>query len=132
MMPNSNANRNAKSLRNARACQLFSIKSPTRFHEDPFFERAQIVSWTKNLAVAENFMAKIDPSRRLLAQPEFPADRLFWARSAVLKPLFDLRLDLAHYLEQTNTHGSISHVIAGLLPAVCEISNHTWATVYLA
>ena len=61
---------------------------------------------------------------------EFPSGSFFWARTAALKPLFDLNLDWSDFPdEQGQVDGTIAHAIERSLLYVVETSGHRWVKV---
>ncbi|TWT12895.1 rhamnan synthesis F family protein [Reyranella sp. CPCC 100927] len=61
---------------------------------------------------------------------EFPSGSMFWANSAALKPIMDLKLTLADFPpEAGQIDGEIQHAIERSLVYAAEISGKTWTRV---
>lgn len=96
------------------------------FPEDP-----HNVGWTANRAFAEQLAQRMHPAPILPQRPIFPIGTMFWARSVVLQPFWNLHLshdDLP--VEPLAYDGTILHSIERLFPAVCQAQNLAWATAY--
>lgn len=87
------------------------------FPDDP-----DVIGWTKNRDQAVALMKRMGINAKL---PErfinFPVGTMFWARTAALQPLFDLKIDWTDYPEEpTPVDGTILHAIERILPLVSE------------
>jgi hypothetical protein len=97
------------------------------FPEDP-----HLCGWDANYEIAT------DQARRLgLALPlppffDFPVGTMFWARTAALKPLFDLELGWDDYpAEPVPYDGTVLHAIERLLPFVARHAGYRFATTHI-
>ncbi len=62
--------------------------------------------------------------------PDFPAGSFFWARTSVLKPLFDLGLTVEDFPAETGqVDGTLSHVIERIIGVLPDITGMTTACV---
>jgi lipopolysaccharide biosynthesis protein len=58
---------------------------------------------------------------------EFPAGSMFWVRSAALRPLLDLNLQLSDFpSEEGQIDGTLSHAIERLFFRACEAAGFSW------
>ena len=63
---------------------------------------------------------------------DFPIGTMFWARSAALKPLFDLKLARDDYPPEPIPYdGTILHAIERLLPFVAQHAGYRVATTHV-
>jgi lipopolysaccharide biosynthesis protein len=64
---------------------------------------------------------------------DFPAGTMFWARTAALKPLFDLGLGGEDYpREPAAQDGTILNAIERLLPSVVRHAGYRFATTHVS
>jgi lipopolysaccharide biosynthesis protein len=63
---------------------------------------------------------------------DFPIGGMFWARSAALQPLFDLRLDWGDYPDEPIPEdATILHAIERLWPFVARKAGYEYATTHV-
>ncbi|OEU68012.1 MAG: hypothetical protein BA863_19105, partial [Desulfovibrio sp. S3730MH75] len=88
------------------------------FPDDPY-----IVGWGANRDFAESHAVRLD----LQNTPEnlnFPVGTMFWARTSVLVPLLDLKLDWEDYPEEPLPYdGTLLHAMERLLPLIVSAGN---------
>jgi lipopolysaccharide biosynthesis protein len=64
---------------------------------------------------------------------DFPAGTMFWARTAALKPLFDVKLEWEDYpTEPVTSDRTILHAIERLLPLVAQHAGYRFAGTHIA
>ncbi|MBB5278496.1 glycosyltransferase involved in cell wall biosynthesis [Rhizobium rosettiformans] len=107
------------------------------FEADPklglvFPEDAHLHGWDDNLALAEQLakkMGRVDPLPKAF---EWPIGTMFWARTAALKPLFDLKLDWSDYpTEPLAGDGTLLHALERLVPFAVEQAGYGYAAAFL-
>jgi hypothetical protein len=97
------------------------------FPEDPYLHH-----WDANRPIAERLAARMGISEPLPPFLDFPVGAMFWARTAALKPLFDLKLDWEDYpQEPVGTDGTILNAIERLLPFIARQAGYRFATTYV-
>lgn len=87
----------------------------------------QWIDWGPNLANALELTARLghdlDSERAL----DFPSGSMFWARSAVFKPLLDLDLSAEDFPEEEGqTDATLAHAIERLYAIIVELSGYRW------
>jgi glycosyltransferase involved in cell wall biosynthesis len=106
------------------------------FEDDPklglaFAEDRHCVGWGKNQPLAEQLASELAPRPSVPAFPIFPLGTMFWARPAVLEPLWQRGYEASSFpIEPVPYDGSILHAIERLLPSITEATGHSWCTVY--
>jgi hypothetical protein len=94
------------------------------FPEDPY-----LYHWDANRPIAEGLAARMGISEPLPAFFDFPIGTMFWARTAALKPLFNLKLGWEDYPQEPVAHdGTILNAIERLLPFVARQTGYRFAT----
>jgi hypothetical protein len=88
------------------------------------------IRWGGNFELARVLAARmgieLDPDAAL----DFPSGSMFWARSAALRPLLDVKLSLEDFAaEQGQTDGTASHAIERLFFIACEHAGYSWMKV---
>ena len=89
------------------------------------------INWGGNLDLANGLIKRIggEPFSYHHAL-DFPSGSMFWARSAALKPLLDLRLSLEDFAtEQGQVDGTLAHAIERLFYIACEQAGFTWLKI---
>jgi lipopolysaccharide biosynthesis protein len=98
------------------------------FPEDPYLR-----GWDDNRATAEGLAARMGMMSPLPPYIDFPAGTMFWARTAALKPLFDLGLGWEDYpREPAAQDGTILNAIERLLPSVVRHAGYRFATTHVS
>jgi hypothetical protein len=98
------------------------------FPEDPYLH-----GWDGNRGIAERLAARMGMTDPLPPYFGFPAGTMFWARTAALKPLFDLRLGWEDYpREPAASDGTILNAIERLLPLVARHAGYRFATTHVS
>ena len=93
-----------------------------------FPDNPHLPCWDGNREIAEQLAGRMGMSEELPPFFDFPAGMMFWARTAALKPLFDLRLGWDDYpAEPVATDGTILHAIERLLPLVARHAGFRFA-----
>lgn len=96
-----------------------------------FAEDHHPLRWDANKAMAEDLVRRMSPAWAPPTFPVFPLGTMFWARPSALEPLVALGLTTMDFpVEPAANDGTIMHAIERLLPTSCEISGHSWCTVY--
>lgn len=96
-----------------------------------FAEDRHCVGWAKNKNIARGLARKIVPEPELAPYPLFPLGTMFWARPAILEPLWQLDFTSQDFPDEPVPYdGTVLHAIERLLPAVCESSGYSWRTAY--
>jgi glycosyltransferase involved in cell wall biosynthesis len=97
-----------------------------------FPDNPQLPCWDGNRDIAEELarrMAIIEPLPPFF---EFPVGTMFWARTAAIKPLFDLALGWDDYPEEPiATDGTILHALERLLPFVARHAGYRFAGTHI-
>ena len=97
------------------------------FPDDP-----HLCDWRENRANAERLAARMGITAALPPFFDFPIGTMFWARSAALKPLFDLKLTWEDYPPEPVAYdGTILHAIERLLPFVAQHAGYRFATTHV-
>jgi lipopolysaccharide biosynthesis protein len=98
------------------------------FPDDP-----HLCDWRANRANAEALAARMGIKEPLPPFFDFPIGTMFWARTAALKPLFDLKLGWDDYPPEPLPYdGTILHAIERLLPFVAQHAGYRFATTHVA
>lgn len=88
------------------------------------------ITWGENHAQAEDLAARMGFPLPRAAPLDFPAGSMFWARSAALRPLLDLRLDFDDFQSEAGqTDGTLAHAIERLYYLVCERAGFDWLKI---
>ncbi|MDB5069206.1 MAG: glycosyltransferase [Candidatus Eremiobacteraeota bacterium] len=96
-----------------------------------FAEDRHAMGWTKNGPFAVELAARLTPRPHVPDFPVFPLGTMFWARPAVLEPLWRSKLEPGSFpVEPAPYDGTILHAIERMLPAIAESTGHSWTTVY--
>jgi len=97
------------------------------FADDP-----HLCDWRANRDNAQTLAARMGMATPLPPFFDYPIGTMFWARSAALKPLFDLKLDWEAYPpEPVSYDGTILHAIERLLPFVAQHAGYRFATTHV-
>jgi glycosyltransferase involved in cell wall biosynthesis len=97
------------------------------FAEDP-----HLCGWDANRGIAEALAARMGMTEALPPFFDFPVGTMFWARTAALRPLFDLRLAWEDYPPEPAPYdGTILHAIERLLPLVAHHAGYRYATTHV-
>jgi hypothetical protein len=98
------------------------------FPDDPYLH-----GWDDNRPAAEGLAGRMGMTDPLPPYFDFPAGTMFWARTAALKPLFDLRLGWEDYpREPAANDGTILNAIERLLPFVARDAGYRFATTHVS
>ena len=99
------------------------------FPDDP-----HILGWGRNLPYAASLAQRLGISELLPKTTfNFPVGSMFWARTAALRPLFELDLSWDDYPEEPVAYdGSVLHAIERILPFVAESSSFRSAVTHVA
>jgi glycosyltransferase involved in cell wall biosynthesis len=97
------------------------------FAEDP-----HLIDWDENWTSANELAQRMGLALPLPNHFDFPMGGMFWARTAALKPLFDLALAWDDYPDEPlPTDGTILHAIERLLPFCADKAGYRYATTYV-
>jgi glycosyltransferase involved in cell wall biosynthesis len=97
-----------------------------------FPDSPQLPCWDGNREIAEQLARRIGMAADLPTFFDFPAGTMFWARSAALKPLFDLKLEWEDYpSEPIPSDGTILHAIERLLPIAVQHAGYRFAGTHI-
>jgi lipopolysaccharide biosynthesis protein len=99
------------------------------FPDDP-----HILGWGKNLPYAVSLAQRLGVSEPLPRNTfNFPVGSMFWARTAALRPLFELGLSWDDYPEEPVPYdGSLLHAIERILPFVAESAGFRSAVTHVS
>ena len=93
------------------------------FAHDP-----HLLDWDSNQEIAEGLAARMGMKEPLPPFFDFPVGTMFWARTAALKPLFNLKLGWSDYPEEPLPNdGTILHALERLLPFVAQHAGYRLA-----
>jgi glycosyltransferase involved in cell wall biosynthesis/septal ring factor EnvC (AmiA/AmiB activator) len=93
------------------------------FADDP-----HLPEWDGNRQIADELAARMGIKEPLPPFFDFPVGTMFWARTAALKPLFNLKLDWNDYPEEPlSNDGTILHALERLLPFVAQHAGYRLA-----
>lgn len=88
------------------------------------------LGWGDNFELAENLAARMGVSISRAGRFDFPSGSMFWARTAALKPLLDLRLETDDFPpELGQLDGTPAHAIERLYYFACERAGFDWVKV---
>jgi glycosyltransferase involved in cell wall biosynthesis len=97
------------------------------FPEDP-----HLCDWDDNRTIADELAQRMGLPLPLPNHFEFPVGTMFWARTAALKPLFDLRLGYDDYPDEPLADdGTILHALERLIPFSADKAGFRYATTYV-
>jgi glycosyltransferase involved in cell wall biosynthesis len=97
------------------------------FADDP-----HLCDWRGNRDNAQALAARVGMTSPLAPFFDYPIGTMFWARSAALKPLFDLKLDWQDYPPEPVAYdGTTLHAIERLLPFVAQHVGYRVATTHV-
>jgi lipopolysaccharide biosynthesis protein len=98
------------------------------FPDDPYLH-----DWDGNRSTAEELAARMGMTNPLPPYFDFPVGTMFWARTAALKPLFDLKLGWDDYpREPAANDGTILNAIERLLPFAAGHAGYRFAATHVA
>ena len=98
------------------------------FPDDPYLH-----DWDGNRSTAEELAARMGMTNPLPPYFDFPAGTMFWARTAALQPLFDLKLSWDDYpREPAANDGTILNAIERLLPFAAGHAGYRFAATHVA
>jgi GT2 family glycosyltransferase/uncharacterized small protein (DUF1192 family) len=88
------------------------------------------LDWGSNFPAAKTLAARLgfalSPARAL----DFPSGSMFWARSAALRPLLDLRLNAEDFPEEDGQQdATLAHAVERLYFMVCERAGYDWMKI---
>jgi len=88
------------------------------------------LDWGDNFIGARDLAKRIGVTLTPAHAIEFPSGSMFWARTAALRPLLDLGLQIEDFPEEGGQpDGTIAHVIERLVLFACEAAGYRWAKV---
>jgi glycosyltransferase involved in cell wall biosynthesis len=97
------------------------------FAEDP-----HLIDWDENRTFADEFARRMGLALPLPNHFDFPMGSMFWARTAALKPLFDLGLTWDDYPEEPlPADGTVLHALERLIPFCAGKAGYRYATTYV-
>jgi len=88
------------------------------------------LGWGDNFALAEKLAARMGVSIGRTRRFDFPSGSMFWARTAALQPLLDLRLAVDDFPpEQGQLDGTLAHAIERIYYFSCERAGLDWVKI---
>ena len=88
------------------------------------------IRWADNHAQAQGLAERMRFPLPFEAPLDFPSGSMFWARTAALRPLLDLHLEVDDFPEEIGqTDGTLAHAIERLYFLVCEQAGFGWMKV---
>ncbi len=88
------------------------------------------INWGGNFDRASDLAAEMDVQLTRAAALDFPAGSMFWARTAAVKPLLNLRMTFADFeAEPAPIDGTTAHAIERLFLYSCERAGLDWIKV---
>lgn len=98
-----------------------------------FPEDRHLVGWGANREHARELLARLGLGTEAPAYLRFPLGGMFWARRAVLEPLWALGLRLEDLpAEPLPYDGTLLHALERIVPLLAAHAGHGWATVHRA
>jgi lipopolysaccharide biosynthesis protein len=90
----------------------------------------RFTGWNRNFEVARRLAGRMGIDLTLDHILDFPSGSMFWARSASLAPLLDLKLDIDDFApEDSQINETIAHAIERLFLFVCERAGYSWVKI---
>jgi lipopolysaccharide biosynthesis protein len=97
-----------------------------------FPEEPHLFGWNDNTDIAEELARRMGISTPLPNHFDFPMGTMFWARTAALRPLFDLGLGWDDYPDEPVPYdGTILHALERLVPFAAQHAGYGYATTYV-
>jgi lipopolysaccharide biosynthesis protein len=88
------------------------------------------LGWGDNVVLADQLAARMGISISRAKGLDFPSGSMFWARTAALRPLLDLRLKMDDFPpELGQLDGTLAHAIERLYYFACERAGLDWVKV---
>lgn len=88
------------------------------------------VGWGWNVRAATEFAGRMGIRFGHLDHVDFPSGSMLWGRSAAIKPLLDLNLDVEDFPpEGEQLDGTLGHVIERLYYFICEKAGYRWIKI---
>jgi GT2 family glycosyltransferase/F0F1-type ATP synthase membrane subunit b/b' len=88
------------------------------------------VNWGNNLEAATALCNRMGISINPAGVLDFPSGSMFWARSAALRPLLDLRLGFDDFpVEKGQTDATLAHTVERLYFLACEKAGFDWIKI---
>lgn len=95
-----------------------------------FTNTRQAVGWGYNFDTASILAQKMNIRLKKNGLIDFPSGSMFWARTAALKPLLDMKLQIDDFPEETGqTDGTPAHAIERLYFFTCEKAGFKWIKI---
>jgi lipopolysaccharide biosynthesis protein len=83
--------------------------------------------WSNNFETSQALARRMGILVAPIHRPNFPAGSMFWVRSAALRPLLDLSLEVSDFPhEEGQIDGTLAHAIERLFFYVCEAAGFTY------
>jgi lipopolysaccharide biosynthesis protein len=90
----------------------------------------RFTGWNRNYEVACRLARRMGIELTLDHILDFPSGSMFWARSASLVPLLDLKLNIDDFApEDSQINETIAHAIERLFLFVCERAGYSWVKI---
>jgi hypothetical protein len=88
------------------------------------------VNWGSNFPRAQNLAKRLGFELDEYAPLDFPSGSMFWARTAALRPLLEIKLKTEEFdVELNQTDGALGHAIERIFFHVCEHAGFQWIKV---
>lgn len=95
-----------------------------------FFAIRGILNWGYDYEIAQRLMARLGIAIDKDLTLEFPSGSMFWGKSAAIRPLLALNLQIEDFAEERGQHdGTLAHAIERTILMIAESAGFEWLKV---